>query len=146
MVGEGDEIKSKQTSKRDRTLLISFFYLYSATVGSVTSQPHNCSFCHKQYATNAKLLQHQRKEHQGDHNYNQKRGQMSPMGAPAASGASRDPLDIETGQVSGRLVTISGKYRFYFSSSCSKKIWLNNSFLIVIVGTCTESISIKYKY
>ena len=86
---------------------------YSATVGSVTSQPHNCSFCHKQYATNAKLLQHQRKEHQGDHNYNQKRGQMSPMGAPA-SGASRDSLDIETGQVSGRLVTISGKYRFYF--------------------------------
>ena len=91
-------------------------YLYRATVGSVTSQPHNCSFCHKQYATNAKLLQHQRKEHQGDHNYNQKRGQMSPMGAPA-SGASRDPLDIETGQVSGRLVTISGKYRFYFSSN-----------------------------
>ena len=67
---------------------------------------------------------------------------MSPMGAPAASGASRDPLDIETGQVSGRLVTISGKYRFYFSSSCSKKICLNNIFLIVIVGTCTESISI----
>merc|ERR1712051_609926 len=30
-------------------------------------------------------------------------------GAPAASGASRDPLDIETGQVSGRLVTISGE-------------------------------------
>lgn len=36
---------------------------YSATVGSVTSQPHNCSFCHKQYASNAKLLQHQRKKH-----------------------------------------------------------------------------------
>ena len=36
---------------------------YSATVGSVTSQPHNCPFCHKQYATNAKLLQHQRKDH-----------------------------------------------------------------------------------
>merc|ERR1719273_1526805 len=33
---------------------------------------------------------------------------MSSMGAPA-SGASRDPLDIETGQVSGRLVTISGE-------------------------------------
>ena len=29
---------------------------FSATVGSVTSQPHNCRYCHKQYATNAKLL------------------------------------------------------------------------------------------
>lgn len=37
---------------------------FSTTVGSVTSQPHNCSHCHKQYATNAKLLQHLRKDHQ----------------------------------------------------------------------------------
>jgi hypothetical protein len=36
---------------------------FSATVGSVTSQPHNCLYCHKQYASNAKLLQHQRKKH-----------------------------------------------------------------------------------
>lgn len=36
---------------------------FSATVGSVTSQPHRCPFCHKQYASNAKLLQHQRKKH-----------------------------------------------------------------------------------
>jgi len=36
---------------------------FSATVGSVTSQPHRCPHCHKQYASNAKLLQHQRKKH-----------------------------------------------------------------------------------
>ena len=36
---------------------------FSTTVGSVTSQPHNCRYCHKQYATNAKLLQHLRKDH-----------------------------------------------------------------------------------
>ena len=36
---------------------------FSATVGNVTSLPHNCPFCHKQYASNAKLLQHQRKAH-----------------------------------------------------------------------------------
>ena len=93
---------------------------YSATVGSVTSQPHNCSFCHKQYATNAKLLQHQRKEHQSDHNYNQKRGQGGQGGqlvansAPvAASAVSRDSLalaGLEAGQGSGILVTVSGKY------------------------------------
>ncbi len=36
---------------------------FSATVGSVTTQPHSCEHCHKQYASNAKLLQHQRKKH-----------------------------------------------------------------------------------
>jgi hypothetical protein len=37
---------------------------FSATVGSVTSQPHACPHCHKQYASNAKLLQHLRNQHQ----------------------------------------------------------------------------------
>lgn len=36
---------------------------YSATVGSVTTHPHYCDWCHKQYASKAKLLQHQRKKH-----------------------------------------------------------------------------------
>ncbi|GAB6024300.1 hypothetical protein CHUAL_008992 [Chamberlinius hualienensis] len=36
---------------------------YSQTVGSVTTLPHNCEWCHKQYASKAKLLQHQRKKH-----------------------------------------------------------------------------------
>ncbi|XP_037073543.1 PR domain zinc finger protein 10-like [Pollicipes pollicipes] len=36
---------------------------YSQTVGSVTMSPHRCSWCHKQYASRAKLLQHQRKKH-----------------------------------------------------------------------------------
>ncbi|KAF0294186.1 PR domain zinc finger protein 10 [Amphibalanus amphitrite] len=36
---------------------------YSQTVGSVTMSPHACSWCHKQYASRAKLLQHQRSKH-----------------------------------------------------------------------------------
>ena len=72
----------------------------------MTSQPHNCPFCHKQYATNAKLLQHQRKEHQSDHNYNQKRGQLevAAVAAPLAAAPA-----IEAGQGSGLLVTVSGR-------------------------------------
>lgn len=36
---------------------------FSHMVGSVTTQPHSCCLCHKQYASKAKLLQHQRKKH-----------------------------------------------------------------------------------
>lgn len=36
---------------------------YSQTVGSITTMPHSCEFCHKQYASKAKLTQHQRKKH-----------------------------------------------------------------------------------
>lgn len=36
---------------------------YSATVGSITTHPQYCNWCHKQYASKAKLLQHQRKKH-----------------------------------------------------------------------------------
>ncbi|XP_067009796.2 PR domain zinc finger protein 10 [Anabrus simplex] len=36
---------------------------FSQTVGSITTHPHGCPWCHKQYASKAKLLQHQRKKH-----------------------------------------------------------------------------------
>jgi len=36
---------------------------FSTTVGSVLSVAHGCNCCHKQYASKAKLLQHQRKKH-----------------------------------------------------------------------------------
>ncbi|KAG1689528.1 PR domain zinc finger protein 10 [Nymphon striatum] len=36
---------------------------FSQTVGSITTFPHHCDWCHKQYASKAKLLQHQRKKH-----------------------------------------------------------------------------------
>ncbi|KAK7788748.1 hypothetical protein R5R35_014436 [Gryllus longicercus] len=36
---------------------------FSQTVGSITTLPHGCPWCHKQYASKAKLLQHQRKKH-----------------------------------------------------------------------------------
>jgi len=34
-----------------------------AVVGKVIASPHACQWCHRQYATRAKLLQHQRKAH-----------------------------------------------------------------------------------
>ncbi|ELU00380.1 hypothetical protein CAPTEDRAFT_221119 [Capitella teleta] len=36
---------------------------FSQTIGSVTTMPHSCSYCHKQYASRAKLLQHIRRKH-----------------------------------------------------------------------------------
>ena len=32
-------------------------------VGNIVGTPHGCDWCHRQYATRAKLLQHQRKHH-----------------------------------------------------------------------------------
>ena len=37
---------------------------FSQPVGSVPSKAHNCKWCHKQYASKAKLLQHNRSKHQ----------------------------------------------------------------------------------
>lgn len=39
---------------------------YSAPVGAVPTNPHYCNWCFKQYASKAKLLQHQRKKHSDD--------------------------------------------------------------------------------
>lgn len=36
---------------------------FTQTVGSITTSPQSCKWCHKQYASKAKLLQHQRKKH-----------------------------------------------------------------------------------
>ena len=41
---------------------------YSAPVGSVPTRPHHCNWCHKQYASKAKLSQHLRKKHPDDYN------------------------------------------------------------------------------
>lgn len=36
---------------------------FSTPVGNMTVHPHACNMCHKQYASRAKLFQHQRKDH-----------------------------------------------------------------------------------
>lgn len=51
----GRQVSSKDNSEKNET--------YSQTVGSVTTNPHGCEWCHKQYASKGKLLQHQRKKH-----------------------------------------------------------------------------------
>ncbi|XP_057327092.1 PR domain zinc finger protein 10-like [Microplitis mediator] len=50
----------KETDLTDSGLHNSTF---SQTVGSVSTIPQSCQWCHKQYASKAKLLQHQRKKH-----------------------------------------------------------------------------------
>jgi len=52
------ELRTDVATVEDRT--------YSQTVGSVQSQPHSCTLCHKQYASKAKLYQHQRSKHSGE--------------------------------------------------------------------------------
>lgn len=64
---------------------------FSQTVGSVTTIPHPCEFCHKQYASKAKLMQHQRKKH----------GDMVP---PAVERRKSMPLAFSI----DRVKTISG--------------------------------------
>ncbi|KAI5753154.1 hypothetical protein M8J77_024075 [Diaphorina citri] len=39
---------------------------FCQTVGSISATPQQCQWCHKQYASKAKLLQHQRKKHHED--------------------------------------------------------------------------------
>ena len=54
---------------------------YSQTVGSITTMPHNCEHCHKQYASKAKLMQHQRRKHVG-------------LVPPAPERIKRDKIDL----------------------------------------------------
>ena len=54
---------------------------YSQTVGSITTMPHGCEHCHKQYASKAKLVQHQRKKHVG-------------LVPPAPERSKREKIDI----------------------------------------------------
>ena len=54
---------------------------YSQTVGSITTMPHGCEHCHKQYASKAKLMQHQRRKHVG-------------LVPPAPERIKRDKIDI----------------------------------------------------
>lgn len=64
---------TQATTSFDPSLVLAFFpqeLLASrgaqqrvTTVGSISLRPHACTDCHKQYASRAKLLQHQRKSH-----------------------------------------------------------------------------------
>lgn len=36
---------------------------FSANIGSITTHPHQCKWCYKQYASRSRLLQHKRKAH-----------------------------------------------------------------------------------
>ncbi|XP_059474056.1 PR domain zinc finger protein 10-like isoform X2 [Neocloeon triangulifer] len=62
---------------------------YSQTVGSVTTLPHGCTWCHKQYASKAKLLQHQRKKHT-DLVVSKEHAQNMPLSNTASSESSSD--------------------------------------------------------
>lgn len=70
---------------------------YSETVGNVTTHPQRCAWCHKQYASKARLLQHQRKQHT-EHlreieMYNQQDMEFGVDGIPDESGANDGYID-----------------------------------------------------
>lgn len=70
---------------------------YSETVGNVTTHPQRCDWCHKQYASKARLLQHQRKLHT-EHlreieMYNQQDMEFGVDGMPDENGHNDDYLD-----------------------------------------------------
>jgi len=70
---------------------------FSATVGSVLTVAHACNCCHKQYASKAKLLQHQRKKHASQWGQRVRPGPMAvvarePPETPAPGGAAASKL------------------------------------------------------
>lgn len=70
---------------------------YSETVGNVTTHPQRCAWCHKQYASKARLLQHQRKQHT-EHlreieMYNQQDMEFGVDGMPDESGPNDGYID-----------------------------------------------------
>ena len=72
---------------------------YCQMVGSVTAIPQSCSFCHKQYASKAKLLQHQRKKHTS---------QVPPVSdrrRPQPSLAARTTLEMDSKQSATVVIT-----------------------------------------
>nr|CEP16114.1 PRDM10/15 [Platynereis dumerilii] len=79
----------------------SFMTTYCQMVGSVTAVPQSCTFCHKQYASKAKLLQHQRKKHSS---------QVPPVSdrrRPQPSLAARTTLEMNSKQQSTTAVVIT---------------------------------------
>jgi hypothetical protein len=61
---------------------------FSQPAGSVTTMPHGCELCHKQYASKAKLLQHQRKKHpEVDSSFQERRSVQIQVQAATTSGA-----------------------------------------------------------
>lgn len=67
------DVRSCNKSKRNILYNFKFLYLalqgmvlndpYAKHVGSVITNPFNCEFCYRQYASRGKLLNHHRKEH-----------------------------------------------------------------------------------
>ena len=65
---------------------------FSATVGSVLTVAHACNCCHKQYASKAKLLQHQRKKHGSQWDpVGRQRMRTGPMAVARVGGESETP-------------------------------------------------------
>ena len=97
---------------------------YSETVGSITTHPHYCDWCHKQYASKAKLLQHQRKKHPEQMaiiNSNARARQRTIPNVPITStlttqttnmasntALSTSPVTISPGVATTNLITILG--------------------------------------
>jgi len=76
---------------------------FSTTVGSVLSVAHSCNCCHKQYASKAKLLQHQRKKHGSQWDpVTRQRVRTGPMAVAQIGG---DSTQVGGGAAASKLLT-----------------------------------------
>ncbi|KAK8400076.1 hypothetical protein O3P69_003042 [Scylla paramamosain] len=57
----GEELPPSSTSHKESTS--GEDSTYSQTVGAITTYPHPCKWCYRQYASRARLLRHQRHQH-----------------------------------------------------------------------------------
>lgn len=104
---------------------------YSATVGSITTHPHYCDWCHKQYASKAKLLQHQRKKHPDNMvviNHSARARQRASTPAPtsvpssiatATSLAGSTSVTLGNGVATTNLITILGNLNSIITATMS---------------------------
>ena len=62
---------------------------FSETIGNVTTNPHKCAWCHKQYSSKGRLLRHQRKMH-SNHMHDVDDNKLLKLSSAALEASLRD--------------------------------------------------------
>ncbi|XP_063873690.1 uncharacterized protein LOC135107593 isoform X2 [Scylla paramamosain] len=96
----GEELPPSSTSHKESTS--GEDSTYSQTVGAITTYPHPCKWCYRQYASRARLLRHQRHQHP---DINDDSPFMKEYGKDAAEPGvgDIDPLLDDSAGISGEL-------------------------------------------
>jgi len=101
-------IRDKEAQASGQVDMVTF----AETVGSIRLNPFNCSHCHKQYASNAKLLQHIRKKHPSENEPKQVNwapGNNPPEGYPIeVDPVVKEPQGVSYVTVDASAVEVEG--------------------------------------